>query len=181
MAKLTKDAILELESRRKIYNLITESPGLHFRELQRRLDIAYGKLQYHLEFMKKHGLIEEEKTEEYSRFYPSSFRSIVERDIMSLLRQKSIRHILLYLLENPGAQNKDIADATSLSPSTVSWHIGHLMQAKAVTQERKTNEACYYVNEPEVVIRLLTTYKTSFIDAIVDRYVELWEKESLKK
>jgi len=181
MARMTKDALLELESRREIYQLISGSPGLHFRELQRRLDIAYGKLQYHIEVLVKHGLIEEEKTEEYSRFYLSNFKSIMEREIMSLLRQKSVRHILVYLLENPGSQNKDIADATGLSPSTISWHIGRLLHSGAILQQRQETESSYFISEPDIVVRLLTTYKTTFIDRIVDRYVDLWERESLKK
>lgn len=43
---------------RRIYNTISGSPGIHFRELKRRVGIAYAALQYYLEFLEKHNLIE---------------------------------------------------------------------------------------------------------------------------
>jgi len=177
----TKDVALDLETRKKIYNLIKNSPGLHFRELQRRLDMGYGALQYHLDFLKRYKLVEEEKVGEYSRYFPSDFKSIIEREFMALLRQKSVRHILLYLLENPGAQNKDIATGTKLSASTVSWHIERLIKAGAVKKESGNEGGVhYYITEPEVVTKLLVTYNSTFFDRVVDRFVELWEKEGLR-
>lgn len=180
MLKLPKDAVLELEARRKIYDIIVESPGLHFRELQRRADVAYGSLQYHLEFLIKHNLLSEEKGSEYSRFFPSEFKSVRERELISLLRQESIRRILLHLLEKPGCRNKDLVDEINLSPSTVSWHVGRLLRAQAVVQESRGSDVVFSVSEPDIVTRLLVTYKASFLDRIVDRFVEVWERENIK-
>jgi len=178
MVKLARDAVLELETRRRLYDVIHASPGLHFRELERRLGLAYGTLQYHLEFLKKHGLVVEEKVGDYARFFPTGFRSIRERELLSLLRQKTVRHLLLFLLEKQGVRNRDLAQRLKLSASTVSWHIGRLVASGAVEQEVKDGETVYRVSEPEAVIQLLLTYKTSFVDEIVDRFIELWEREN---
>jgi predicted transcriptional regulator len=180
MARFAKEAVLELEARRRIYDIIVASPGLHFRELQRRANVAYGALQYHLEFLVKHDLVSEEKGTEYSRFFPASFKSIREREIISLLRQESIRRILLFLLESPGSKNKDLVERLGLSAPTISWHMGRLLQAGAGVQERKGNEVVFEVSEAEVVTQLLVTYKTSFLDKIVDRFVEVWGRENIK-
>jgi predicted transcriptional regulator len=179
MIKLPKEAVLELEVRRRIYDIIVESPGLHFRELKRRANVAYGSLQYHLEFLIRHKLIQEEKGSEYSRFFPSDFKSVRERELLSLLRQESIRRILLHLLAKPNCRNKDLVDEVGLSPSTVSWHIGRLLRSGAVLQQNRVNDVVFRVSEPEVVTRLLVTYKGSFLDRIVDRFVEVWERENL--
>ncbi|VVB53603.1 Winged helix-turn-helix DNA-binding protein [uncultured archaeon] len=180
MLRLPKDEVLELDVRRKIYEEIVKSPGLHVRELQRRVNIAYGALQYHLSFLVKHNLVAEEKGVEYSRFFPTEFKSIRERELMSLLRQESIRRILLHLLNTPAARNKELAEGVGLSPSTVSWHISKLTEVGAVVQENKGGDVLFRVSEPEVVTRLLVTYKSSFLDTIVDRFVEVWEKENIK-
>jgi predicted transcriptional regulator len=178
MVKLARDAVLELETRRRLYEVIAASPGLHFRELERRLDLAYGTLQYHLEFLIKHGLIVQETVGDYARFFPSGFKSIRERELLSLLRQKTVRHVLLSLLENPSLRNRDLVARLKLSASTISWHLGKLVSSGAVVQESRDGETVYRVSEPEAVIRLLVTYKTSFVDKIVDRFIELWEKEN---
>lgn len=179
MVKLARDVVLELEARRRIYEAVVQSPGLHFRELQRRMGSAYGALQYHIEFLVRHGLIVEEKDREYSRYFPANFRSVRERELMSLLRQESIRRILLHLLENPYCRNKDLVEVLGLSASTISWHLGRLLEAGAVLSERRDGEAVFSVSEPETVTRLLVTYKVSFLDKIVDRFVEVWEHENL--
>jgi len=179
MVKLARDAVLELEARRRIYDAVVQSPGLHFRELQRRMGSAYGALQYHIEFLVRHGLIVEEKGREYSRYFPANFRNIRERELMSLLRQESIRRVLLLLLENPSSRNKDLVEALGLSASTISWHLGRLLQAGAVVSERKDGEAVFSVSEPDAVTRLLVSYKASFLDKIVDRFVEVLERENI--
>jgi len=181
MVKLTKDAVLELDTRRRIYDMIVGTPGIHFRELQRRVTIAYGSLQYHIEFLLRHGLIEEEKGKDYSRYFPAGFKSIRERELISLLRQKSIRRILLFLLENSGSRNKDLVEAVGLSPSTVSWHMGRLIRAGAVKQQKSGNETQFCVIEPDAITRLLVTYRSSFLDEIVDRFVEVWDKETIPR
>jgi predicted transcriptional regulator len=180
MASFSKDAVLELEARRRIYEIVVASPGLHFRELQRRSNVAYGALQYHLEFLIKHGLVAEEKGKEYSRFFPANFKSIREREIISLLRQASIRRILLLLLEFPQSRNKDLMEKLGLSAPTISWHIGRLLQAGAIVQDKKGKETVFSVSEAEVVTQLLVTYKSSFLDKIVDRFVEVWEEENIR-
>ena len=56
-----REKSLELEKRKELYRIIRTSPGLHFREIQRRTDSGTGQLEYHLEYLKKVGLILSEK------------------------------------------------------------------------------------------------------------------------
>ena len=49
---MERSEILNLENRRKIYNYIRDNPGLHLRELSRRLNIAYYNLDYHIRYLK---------------------------------------------------------------------------------------------------------------------------------
>lgn len=177
MLKSTKEAVLELESRREVYDLVSRSPGLHFREIQRRLDMAYGKLQYHLEYLVKSKLIEQVKSGNYTRYYVSSFKSSMERDLLSLLRQKPVRNILIFLLGSPCSKNKDICAGLNLSPATVSNHMRKLTRAGVIFHDEK--EKCYRIHDPELVSKTLVKYKSSFIDELVERFVEVWENERL--
>ncbi|HLC76566.1 MAG TPA: winged helix-turn-helix transcriptional regulator, partial [archaeon] len=56
---------LDLEVRRRIYDCIVGSPGLHFREIQRRTNLATGSLDYHLHFLHKNGIIRTERDKNY--------------------------------------------------------------------------------------------------------------------
>jgi predicted transcriptional regulator len=50
---ISREEILKLETRRKIYKIILENPGLHLREILRRTKLSYGVLSYHLKYLKK--------------------------------------------------------------------------------------------------------------------------------
>ena len=59
--------ILELETRRKIYDFIQKFPGLHVREISRRLEIPFSTLQYHLRFLEKRELVKAKDDGKYIR------------------------------------------------------------------------------------------------------------------
>ena len=50
---LDREQVLALGVRREIFELIKQSPGLHFREIKRRTNLAIGALQYHLNVLEK--------------------------------------------------------------------------------------------------------------------------------
>ncbi len=90
---------LELETRKELYELIRDSPGIHLRELERRLDLVVGSLQYHLHYLEKNNLISRFKDEEYVRYFVSKkIPEKHEREIIYFLRRKGSRHILINLL-----------------------------------------------------------------------------------
>lgn len=172
---------LELEVRRKIYNLINKSPGLHFREIQRRLALATGSLDYHIHFLYKHGLLRQEKDGKYTRYYPLTKNwGKQEKDILSLLRQKRIRHILIFLLERRSAAASDISTSLAMTPSTLSWYLKQLTEKNVIMLTKRGRFRFYSVADKESIIKCLVAHKASFLDSIVDNFIESWE-EGLKK
>lgn len=127
----------ELETRRRIYELIRDSPGVHLRELERRLNMVIGSLQYHLQYLEKKNLILSFKDEEYVRYFvKDKILEESERKILSLLRRSGCRHILINLLQSPGMNNKELSTAVGLSPSTTSWHLNKLLKAGIIEKIR---------------------------------------------
>ena len=91
------EEVMALSPRDRIYSTIIQNPGLHFREIQRRVDIATGALQYHIDYLRKKHLIYEEKEGKFSRFYAHQEEK-VDSNLMNLLRQDQVRQIVLFLL-----------------------------------------------------------------------------------
>ena len=170
-----QDEALELEIRHKLYSTISRHPGLHYREIQRRTGIAMGQLTYHLDCLKKVHLIKAVKDGEYIRYYTNEQMNIEERKILEMSRQKSIRHILLYLLENDSCDHISLVNSLCISPSTVSWHIKKLIDAGIISKKSEGRRSIYSVNEPELVKTVLIKYKESFLDKLVDRFIEMWD------
>jgi len=168
---------LVLDARKKIYRHVKKSPGLHFRELQRRTKIATGSLQYHLDFMLKRHLIKAERKGKFVRYYSARENQLDgDEQRMGLLRQPSLRKIVLFLLTKKRANNEKIAAAVELSPSTVSWHMTKLVQGGVVEKRRVGRKTFFYIVDADGIAELLKNYKRSFLDEMVDSFVEIWEQ-----
>ena len=95
---------------------------------------------------------------------------------MGLLRQKSTRRILLYILTNDKCNHEQIVNFVRLSPSTVSWHLRKLIEEKIIGFVKEGRKTFYpLLVDKEEIISLLITYKKSFFDSLVDNMVEMWE------
>lgn len=168
---------LALGARNKIYRAISKSPGLHFRELQRRTKIATGSLQYHLDFLMRRHLIKAEKSGKFVRYYSTRGMQLSDQEqTIGLLRQSSLRKIILFLLTKKRANNEKIAAAVGLSPSTVSWHMTKLLQGNLVERRRVGRKTFFYIVDADRIAKLLTSYKKSFLDEMVNSFVEIWEE-----
>jgi len=171
------DKALALSARDKIYRAITKNPGLHFRELQRRTGLATGSLQYHIDYLSRRRLIKSVKQGKFVRYYSASGEQFGENEtLMNLLRQESLRKIMLFLLTKRSATNLTISSAIELSPSTISWHLSKLVENNVVGVRKRARKKYFYLLEPEKVMEMLRSYKKSFLDELVNHFVEIWEE-----
>ena len=169
-------------SRRRIYELIRKSPGIHFRKLQKKLGIAVGNLQYHLDRLEELGLIEVVKEKGYKRYYVTPLRfSDEEKKIMSALRVRTEKLILIYLLTNPFAKERELSKALNLSPSMISWHISKLVKLGIIDKVRNKAQLTLHIKDPEKVEKMLITYRETLIDKLVEGFIEVWGSDWLKK
>lgn len=165
-----------ISPRDKIYSIIIKNPGLHFREIQRRVGFANGVIQYHLDYLKKKDYIREEKEGKFSRFY-SLQEKMVDSKIMNLLRQKQVRKILIFLLEKRRSTLNNISKETSLSKTIVNFHLKKIISAGLVIEKNIDEKTFYSIVNKEPILEHLIVYKKSFLDSMVDNFVSVWEEE----
>jgi predicted transcriptional regulator len=167
---------MALSPRDQVYSTIIQNPGLHFREIQRRVDIATGALQYHIDYLRKKHLIYEEKEGKFSRFYAYQAEPVNSK-LMNLLRQDQVRQIVLFLLNKRKATIKTITQEINLSSSTLKFHMQKLIEAGVVLEKTTNGKTFYSIKEKEPLMEILIVYRKSFLDSLVDSFVDLWEKE----
>lgn len=170
---------LEIDTRKRIFETIRRSPGIHMRELERHLGLGLGNLQYHLHYLEKRDLIIQMKDEQFVRYFVKNKEmDDDDRKVMSFLRKGACRHILMCLMEEPGMNNKDISSTVVLSPSTVSWHLNKLVATGIVKKTVNGRESNFEVVDTENIAGLMIAYKSSFFDKLLDNFIEMWELES---
>lgn len=162
---------LELENRKRIFECIRGSPGLHFREIQRRTTLPIGVLEYHLNYLADRSIVTLDKQENFSRYYPGGQLNSEKQRILSSLRQEIPRGIMLYLLRNPGATHGEVLTNFTISGGTLSYHIKKLVAKGVIRLEKVGRESRMTVLDPDKVSDLLIIYRRTFFDKLVDEFV----------
>ncbi|AKB75617.1 Transcriptional regulator, ArsR family [Methanosarcina lacustris Z-7289] len=138
--------------------------------------MVVGNLQYHLQYLEKKNLIRASNDGDYVRYFIKD-RSLseTERKMLYFLRRSGCRHILLQLLNNPDLNNKELSQAVGLSPSTISWNLNKLVKAGIINRKKTGRISQFTIVDPPAVAELLICYKESFLDILVDGFIEMWE------
>jgi DNA-binding transcriptional ArsR family regulator len=127
--KKNNNDLLALGVKRKIYDLILKNPGLHLREISRKLRIPKTSLRHHLRYLEKNKLIITNFENRYKRHYILDENGQKEKEILSLFRQEVPRNILVYLLFCTWGSKIELSRALEKYPSTIEFHLKKLKKA----------------------------------------------------
>ena len=141
-----------------IFYLIYTLPGIHFREIKRRMSMGTGHLLFHLNHLKKMGMIRISNDGQYRRYYTS--REIDNRDerIIELSRRKNISKILTMLVEKGTIQYSDLVGELNLSLSTVSFHLKKLLENNIIVKYTMGRKSYYSLYDPLLIKDVVTKY-----------------------
>ena len=115
--------ILELKARRGIYDFIQKFPGLHTREISRRMNTPFSTLQYHLRYLEKRELIKSKADGKYNRYYVSFQFGKKQKDILDIVRKKTPCSIIFYLLSFVVGTQADVSKSLRKHKTTVDFHL----------------------------------------------------------
>jgi|MudIll2142460700_1097286.scaffolds.fasta_scaffold543645_1 predicted transcriptional regulator len=151
--------ILDLEARRKIYDIISKNPGLHLSKIADLLQMRISHVEYHVHFLEKHEIITADKSTGYLRFYIKGTIGVQDKRYLSILRQKTLLRIILFLLKNETVQHKDILENAAVSASTLSYHLNKLVKHDIVEVQRYGENKGYRLKNRDEIITWLIQYK----------------------
>jgi predicted transcriptional regulator len=112
---------------------------------------------------------------EYLRYYPDAMMGDQEKRVLELARQSTVRHILLHLLRRNNCNHKQLVRTIQLSPSTITWHLNKLVDSQVIEKEARGRKSFYSINDSTLVKMVITKYRESFKDALVDRFIDMWK------
>ena len=135
--RICKENALESPQRRKILRFVKRNPGLHFREILRRVPLTRGTLDHHMKTMESVGLLKTVSGRgRVHYFVADSSYSAEEEILITVLRNESLRRIITEIYLNQGACNEEIAEDVGLSGATVYEHLRYLKDLGVVIAER---------------------------------------------
>jgi len=175
-----KDEILENERRRSIYVVIEANPGIHLRELQRVLNMPLATLEYHLSYMARKKIVFGETVGHYRRYYVKPL-DVEDKKVLSALRQKRMREIVLIILTNKKVKYQFLLDYLKLPRSTLSFYLKYLVDHDILVRDKIGYENLYTIKDEDRVAKILIAYKSSFLDKLVDKAIETWMETRFHK
>lgn len=168
--------VLELETRRKIFDTISKNPGIHLSKIAELGGMRISHVEYHVNYLEKHDIVTVEKTTGYKRFYIKGTIGTQDKRYLSVLRQKTLLHIVLFLLKNDSVQHKDILENVAVSPSTLSYHLKKLVKHDIIEVRRSGENKGYQLRNKDEIIRWLIQYKPF---DLYEEFVNVWNDLSI--
>jgi predicted transcriptional regulator len=165
---------IEVDTKSILLEDIEATPGVRYRELLRITGLANGVLTYHLSGLEKAGAIKVDRQARITRYYPVNI-SDTESAVLNFVRHEPVRQIVLFMLDHDLCTFNEIVDHTGKAPSTVSSHLKRLKEA-GVVSVRHGEYQLYHLADGELVGLVLSKYRASFADRVVDSYVEMVEE-----
>ncbi len=168
---------LDIKIRRDIYSYIKANPGLHLRALQRTLKLSLGNLRYHLDYLVKQEILVVNFDGYRKTFFTAHEKFKWDRGVLALLRQRVPREIIIFLIEQPLKSSfSEIQTKIKISKSSLSFQLKKLVNNNIIKIERSKGRNYYFIPEEdkERIVKLLITYRSSFLDEAIDRVVDVW-------
>jgi predicted transcriptional regulator len=156
-------------TRTRVRRHVRETPGVHFNQVERDLDIATGQAQYHLRRLVKDDELVVERIAGRAHYFDPSFDPW-ERRALAFLRRETARGIVLRLHADGPLRPETLASELDLARSTVSWHVSNLADAEIVTKS-DDRPMTLTLTHPDRTANLLEMVSPSLPDRLVDRFI----------
>lgn len=156
---------------------IDNLPGIRYRELLRLTGLSNGVLAYHLNALEKSSQIRVDRQRENrtTRYYSISIPT-QESDILRQLRNNVTREVVKFVLDNDLCTFNEIVEYLGKAASTVSWHLKRLKEGGLISVKYGGEYQLYQIMNRELVSDVISKYKKSLVDNVVDNYTELVEE-----
>ena len=126
--------------RRRIYEMVCESPGIHFYKLASELVTSQGTLEWHLRQLEKGGLLISTKFGGKRIYYSRMLSTVENARAFAALRSQTAQQIFRQVINNPGINQQKIADAVGVHHDTVRYHLIRFEKVELVERYRDGRE-----------------------------------------
>ena len=158
-------------SQSNIMKVISQYPGIRYKELTRWTGLANGVLTYHLNILEQFSYVNKFRHNNITRYYPRSIPSS-DLKIISHLRVYSEREIILFLLSHDSCTFSEIVEHLKKAPSTVSWRLKRLCEDGTLVVHHGGYNL-YRINDKRLVNQMLHKYKESITDKVVNNFIDI--------
>jgi predicted transcriptional regulator len=165
--------VLDLPTRRRIFDFVAAHPGSSARTVQRGVGLGWGETAYHLDQMRRAGLLHRERGGRRDYYFPADMVPI-DRQLLLSMQSAVERALLVELARFPGLTFRELVARLGAGKSTAAFHLRFLVALGIVDVESSEPLRRYRVRRPDLVLRLYGSFRDSFEEPWVDRFSSTW-------
>ncbi|PKK86292.1 MAG: hypothetical protein CVT48_01795 [Thermoplasmata archaeon HGW-Thermoplasmata-1] len=141
-----KGGVLDHGIRARMLELVGKEGGLNITALRKNLGIGWGETVYHLDVLQREGYLLSIKHGRSRRFFVSGEKDYWKQQQDAVLKEATSRYIYDFIMRNPGAIQRSVADHMGISHPAVNWHVGRLKSVDLVSEKRDGRTIRYFAN-----------------------------------
>lgn len=145
-----RERVLEHPTREAIVDLLEARPGMNKNQLCETLDLHSNLLNFHLRKLQDINAVATRPSAQDREIlcFLREDLGLWENDSTRILFGRSpVRHVGLFLADNPGASTREVADALRMSPVTVRHHLRTLLDFDLIQRFRAGRVFVYQPDE----------------------------------
>jgi predicted transcriptional regulator len=133
-----------------------------------------GVIQYHLYGLEREQEIISRRRGLHRRYYATHVFGDRQLEILDTLSQETERDILLFLIQNPDATQKELSEYLRISPASINWHMRRLSEAGLIEAKHDRANVRYLIREDRAeILALLKSYHPAVWDRWADRLANI--------
>lgn len=159
----------------RVKEIISLSPGIHLRLLQRFLGASFSTTRYHVRKLEEENQIIRSTFGGFERFFLAGTTAHMQ-DVYACLQNKRSRLVLQGIIgSQQGLSQNSLLQVTKIHPTTIRAPINSLLEAGLIERFLTPDGRIMYgaVNKDEAAV-LLASFKTS-MNSITNNFIDLWE------
>ncbi|MFX0197353.1 MAG: winged helix-turn-helix transcriptional regulator [Candidatus Hodarchaeota archaeon] len=133
--------------RRRIYEVVCESPGIHFYRIASELATSQGTLDWHLRQLEKDGLLNSTKFWGKRIYFPRMLSNVESARALAALRSKTAQEIFRLVINTPGKNQQEIANVVGVHHDTVRYHLTRFEGVGLVERYRDGREVRVFLGK----------------------------------
>ena len=143
-AKLSKDKVLDQETRNLVHAKVEQDPGCQVQDIADFLSVSWTTAAYHIRVLRKMGLVIGRQKGRHLHLFVAGSRDTSGFEAMAALKNVTAREILTLVMRRPGVIQKDICLDLGIAASTASWHIARLRDQALLREEKDWKMRRYF-------------------------------------
>jgi DNA-binding transcriptional ArsR family regulator len=136
-AKISRAEVFENAVRERIFQAIRGHPGLSASDLAQRAGVAWGTTIYHLDVLEQTRMVTSLREGRHRRYFENGAALSTSKETVAILQNPVTAQIAQTVQTMPGLTQKDLAQATGLTPQALHWHLLRLVKTGVVRKQRE--------------------------------------------